>query len=86
MPTTTWPAPGYDELINNEKVDAILGAAASGTTKAVIDRIVSSGTVRVLAVEHRQRPHHQAEDKGLYFRTPPPDNLQAQALAKVAQR
>ncbi|HEX2576414.1 MAG TPA: ABC transporter substrate-binding protein, partial [Aquihabitans sp.] len=25
----------------------------------------------------------QADDKGLYFRTPPPDNLQAQALAKA---
>ena len=75
-------ATSTDELINNEKVDAILGAAASGTTKAVIDRIVSSGTAQC-SPSNTGSDLTTWEDEGLYFRTAPPDNLQAQALAKV---
>ncbi len=75
-------ATSVDELINNENVDGIIGAAPSGTTRAIIDRVVSSGTAQC-------SPSNTAsdltfwEDEGLYFRTAPPDNLQAQALAKV---
>ncbi len=71
-----------DELINNDKVDAIVGAAASGTTKSILDKVVSSGTAECspsnTGADLTTRP-----DKGLYFRTPPPDNLQALALAKA---
>ena len=75
-------ATSTDELINNEKVDAILGAASSGTTKSVIDRIVSSGTAQC-SPSNTGSDLTTWEDEGLYFRTAPPDNLQAQALAKV---
>lgn len=75
-------ATSTDELINNEKVDAILGAAASGTTKSVIDRIVSSGTTQC-SPSNTGSDLTEWEDEGLYFRTAPPDNLQAQALAKA---
>ncbi|MCB1039499.1 MAG: ABC transporter substrate-binding protein [Acidimicrobiales bacterium] len=71
-----------EELINNEKVDVILGAAASGTTKAIIDSVVSSGTVEC-SPSNTGSDLTQWADKGLYFRTPPVDDLQAQALAKV---
>lgn len=71
-----------DELINNEKVDGIVGAAASGTTKAVIDRITSSGTAQC-SPSNTGSDLTQWDDRGLYFRTPPPDNLQALALAKA---
>jgi len=71
-----------DELINNDKVDAIVGAAASGTTKSILDRVVSGGTAEC-SPSNTGSDLTQADDKGLYFRTPPPDNLQAQALAKV---
>lgn len=71
-----------DELINNDKVDAIVGAAASGTTKTILDRVVSSGTAEC-SPSNTGSDLTQADDKGLYFRTPPPDNLQAQALAKA---
>lgn len=71
-----------DGLINNDKVDAIVGAAASGTTKAILDKIVSSGTVEC-SPSNTGSDLSTAPDKGLYFRTPPADNLQAQALAKV---
>lgn len=71
-----------DELINNDNVDAILGAAASGTTKSIIDRVVSSGTAQC-SPSNTGSDLTTWDDAGLYFRTPPPDNLQAQALAKV---
>jgi branched-chain amino acid transport system substrate-binding protein len=71
-----------DELINNENVDLILGAAASGTTKDIIDRVVSSGTAEC-SPSNTGSDLTTWEDEGLYFRTPPADDLQAQALAKV---
>jgi branched-chain amino acid transport system substrate-binding protein len=71
-----------NELINNEGVDAIVGAAASGTTKSVIDRITSAGIVEC-SPSNTGSDLTTWDDAGLYFRTPPPDNLQAQALAKA---
>lgn len=71
-----------DELINNENVDLILGAAASGTTKDIIDRVVSSGTAEC-SPSNTGSDLTTWDDEGLYFRTPPADDLQAQALAKV---
>ncbi|HRW36662.1 MAG: ABC transporter substrate-binding protein [Acidimicrobiales bacterium] len=71
-----------DELINNENADLILGAAASGTTKDIIDRVVSSGTAEC-SPSNTGSDLTTWDDKGLYFRTPPADDLQAQALAKV---
>lgn len=71
-----------DVLINNNKVDAIIGAAGSGTTKEVIDTITSSGTVQC-SPSNTGADLTTHPDKGLYFRTPPSDQLQAQATAKV---
>lgn len=71
-----------DELINNEKVDAIVGAAASGTTKEIIDKITSAGIVEC-SPSNTGSDLSTWADKGLYFRTPPADDLQAQALAKA---
>lgn len=71
-----------DELINNEKVDAIVGAAASGTTKSIIDRVTSAGIVEC-SPSNTGSDLSTWADKGLYFRTPPADDLQAQALAKA---
>lgn len=71
-----------DELINNDNVDGIVGAASSGTTKAIIDRVTSSGTAEC-SPSNTGSDLTQWDDQGLYFRTPPPDNLQALALAKA---
>lgn len=71
-----------NELINNENVDAIYGAAGSGTTKTILDTVVSSGTVEC-SPSNTGADLTEAPDEGLYFRTPPADNLQAQALAKA---
>ncbi|MEO6989581.1 MAG: ABC transporter substrate-binding protein [Aquihabitans sp.] len=70
-----------DQLVNNENVDAIIGAAASGTSKSIIDKVTAGGTVQC-SPSNTGSDLTQWPDKGLYFRTPPADNLQAQALAK----
>lgn len=71
-----------EALINNSGIDALVGAAPSGTTKAILDSVVSSGTAEC-SPSNTGSDLSEAEDQGLYFRTPPPDNLQALALAKV---
>jgi branched-chain amino acid transport system substrate-binding protein len=71
-----------DDLINNEKADGIVGAAATSTTLAIIDKITSGGTVEC-SPSNTGSDLTKADDKGLYFRTPPVDDLQAKALAKA---
>jgi ABC-type branched-subunit amino acid transport system substrate-binding protein len=70
-----------DRLLQ-EDVDVIIGAAASGVTTAVIDKITGAGVVECsgsnTGVQFTEYP-----DEGLYFRTAPPDNLQSQVLADL---
>ncbi|MGH3763680.1 MAG: ABC transporter substrate-binding protein [Pseudonocardiaceae bacterium] len=61
-------------------VQVIIGAAASGVTKLVIDKITGAGVVEFSPANTSDEFTCWA-DKGLYFRTAPPDVLQAQALA-----
>ncbi len=63
-------------------VQAILGAAASGVSKLVIDKITSAEVVQ-LSPANTSDEFTCWQDKGLYFRTAPPDVLQAQALAEL---
>jgi branched-chain amino acid transport system substrate-binding protein len=58
----------------------IVGAAASGVTKLVINKITGAGVVEISAANTSDE-FTCWDDKGLYFRTAPPDVLQAQALA-----
>ncbi len=60
----------------------IIGAAASGVTKLVIDKITGAGVVEFSPANTSDEFTCWA-DKGLYFRTAPPDVLQAQALAEL---
>ncbi|CAN5903029.1 ABC transporter substrate-binding protein [soil metagenome] len=71
-----------DELINNDGVDGIVGAAATGTSLAIVDRVTSSGTVQC-SPSNTGSDLTGIDDGGLYFRTAPVDNLQAQALAQA---
>jgi branched-chain amino acid transport system substrate-binding protein len=61
---------------------AIVGAAASGVTKLVIDKVTGAGVVQ-FSPANTSDEFTCWQDKGLYFRTAPPDALQAQALANV---
>jgi ABC-type branched-subunit amino acid transport system substrate-binding protein len=63
-------------------VQAIVGAAASGVTKLVIDKITGAGVVE-FSPANTSDEFSCWPDKGLYFRTAPPDRLQAQALAAL---
>ena len=58
----------------------IVGAAASGVTKLVIDKVTGAGVVQ-FSPANTSDEFTCWPDRGLYFRTAPPDVLQAQALA-----
>ncbi|MGH3785082.1 MAG: ABC transporter substrate-binding protein [Pseudonocardiaceae bacterium] len=60
----------------------IIGAAASGVTKLVIDKITNAGVVQ-FSPANTSDEFTCWPDRGLYFRTAPPDSLQAQALAAL---
>ncbi len=61
-------------------VSAIIGAAASGVSLKVIDKIVGAGVVQ-FSPANTSDELTTYKDKDLYFRTAPPDVVQAQALA-----
>lgn len=70
-----------DRLIG-ENVDAIVGAASSGVTLTVIDKITAAGIVMMSPANTSLKLSTYA-DKGLYFRVAPPDDLQGSVLAEL---
>ena len=71
-----------DKLFN-QKVDAIVGAAASGVSVSVIDKITGAGVVH-FSPANTAAGFDTYDDNGLYFRTAPSDRLQGQVLANLA--
>lgn len=71
-----------DKLFN-QKVDAIIGAAASGVSVSVIDKITGAGVVQ-FSPANTAAGFDTYDDNGLYFRTAPSDRLQGQVLANLA--
>jgi branched-chain amino acid transport system substrate-binding protein len=70
-----------DRLLSNN-VDAIIGAASSSVSLSVIDKIVGSGVVQVSPATTSDE-FTTYDDKGLYFRTAPPDVLQGRVLGDL---
>jgi branched-chain amino acid transport system substrate-binding protein len=66
----------------NQGAQVIVGAAASGVTKLIINKITGAGVVE-FSPANTSDEFTCWPDKGLYFRTAPPDSLQAQALAAL---
>jgi branched-chain amino acid transport system substrate-binding protein len=64
----------------DDNVDAIIGAAGSTISLAVIDEITGAGVVQC-SPSNTGAVFTTYEDAGLYFRTAPPDNLQASVLS-----
>jgi ABC-type branched-subunit amino acid transport system substrate-binding protein len=64
-------------------VDAVVGTAASEVTLTIIDKLTGAGVLQIspadTAIELIDYP-----DRGLYFRTAPPDQFQGAVLAEVA--
>ncbi|NIJ10940.1 branched-chain amino acid transport system substrate-binding protein [Saccharomonospora amisosensis] len=63
-------------------VDAIIGAAASGMSLAIIDNITGSGVVQCSG-SNTAPTFTDYNDDGFYFRTAPSDALQGPVLGKV---
>jgi branched-chain amino acid transport system substrate-binding protein len=69
-----------DTLLTSDKVDAILGPAASGTTLGIIDKIKTAG---VVDCSGSNTSSGLTGASAYYFRTAPPDKLQGPALAQL---
>lgn len=71
-----------DKLFNND-VDAIIGAAASGVSVSVIDKITGAGVIH-FSPANTAAGFDTYDDNGLYFRTAPSDRLQGSILGNLA--
>lgn len=68
-------------LLNTNGVDAVMGPASSGTTLALLDTIRRSSTLQCSG-SNSAPELSTASSGGYYFRTAPPDRLQALALGR----
>lgn len=75
-------AGGEVDKLLNAKADAIIGAAASGVSVSVIDKITGGGKVH-FSPANTAAGFDTYEDNGLYFRTAPSDVLQGEILANL---
>ena len=66
----------------NDGVDAIIGAAGSGVSLSVLDKVTGS-EVAMCSGSNTAATFTTIEDGGFYFRTAPSDTLQGPALADV---
>ncbi|GAA0724370.1 ABC transporter substrate-binding protein [Dactylosporangium roseum] len=73
------------EKFITDGVHVIIGAGASGVSKAVIPRVAQAGKV-MISPSATSDELTKLEDKGLFFRTSPPDLLQAKAIADIIMR
>lgn len=70
-----------DRLIG-QKADAIIGAASSSVSLTVIDKITGGG-LTMMSPANTSDQFTTYNDKGLYFRTAPPDQLQGRVLGEL---
>jgi ABC-type branched-subunit amino acid transport system substrate-binding protein len=66
-------------------VQVMIGPAASGVAAAVVPKIVAAGRIAISS-SATSDSLSKLDDKGLFFRTSPPDRLQAKALADILMR
>lgn len=79
--STDTASQSVDRLLSN-KVDAIVGAASSSVSLSVIDKITGEGVVQISPANTSDELTNY-DDKGLYFRTAPPDVLQGRVLGDL---
>jgi len=79
--STDTASQSVDRLLSNN-VDAIIGAASSSVSLSVIDKITGAGVVQISPANTSDELTNYA-DKGLYFRTAPPDVLQGRVLGDL---
>jgi len=71
------------DTLLNDNADVIVGAAASGVSLSVIDKITGAGVVE-FSPANTSPAFDTYDDKGLYFRTAPSDVLQGEVLGNLA--
>jgi branched-chain amino acid transport system substrate-binding protein len=71
-----------DGLLRGEKVDAIIGPTATGTALDQLDAVRDAGAIECSGSNSAEELSN-ASATGAYFRTAPPDRLQALALARL---
>ncbi|MFG2072803.1 ABC transporter substrate-binding protein [Nonomuraea maritima] len=79
--TTNIASQSVDKLLG-QKADAIIGAASSSVSQSVIDKITGAGVVQ-FSPANTSDEFTTIQDRGLYFRTAPPDKLQGRVLGDV---
>ena len=79
--STDTASQSVDRLLSNN-VDAIIGAASSSVSLSVIDKITGAGVLQISPANTSDELTDYA-DKGLYFRTAPPDVLQGRVLGDL---
>ncbi|NUO96322.1 MAG: ABC transporter substrate-binding protein [Nonomuraea sp.] len=79
--TTNIASQSVDKLLA-QKADAIIGAASSSVSESVIDKITGAGAIQFSPANTSDK-FTTIEDKGLYFRTSPPDKLQGRVLGDL---
>jgi branched-chain amino acid transport system substrate-binding protein len=71
-----------DTLLADDKIDAFVGPASSGTALGIIDKVRDAGVVECSG-SNTSAELTDADDGGFYFRTAPPDKFQGPALAQL---
>lgn len=79
--STNIASQSVDKLLQ-QKADAIIGAASSSVSLSVIDKITGAGVVQ-FSPANTSDQFTTYNDKGLYFRTAPPDVLQGRVLGDL---
>ncbi|MFC4007498.1 ABC transporter substrate-binding protein [Nonomuraea purpurea] len=79
--TTNIASQSVDKLLA-QSADAIIGAASSSVSESVIDKITGAGVIQFSPANTSDK-FTTIEDKGLYFRTSPPDKLQGRVLGDL---
>jgi len=79
--TSTNQAEQTVDRLLSEDVDVIIGAASSGVSLSVIDKVTAAG-VTMFSPANTSEALSTYADKGLYFRTAPPDLYQGDVLGQ----
>jgi branched-chain amino acid transport system substrate-binding protein len=79
--TTDIASQSVDRLLS-QKADAIIGAASSGVSFTVIDRITGADVVQ-FSPANTSPDFTDYDDNGLYFRTAPSDVLQGRVMGEL---
>jgi len=72
----------FDSLVNNSKIDVLVGPAGSSTAKGIMDKI-KGRSIPTCSGSTTAAELSKADSGGFFFRTAPSDDLQGPALATV---